>query len=83
MYKAHELEQQLAAIKADINNALGDAFKALYDLLADDAKTFAFFAPQLAEFEKIVAGMAGNAEQIRTSRETVERIQAQLGGLLR
>lgn len=83
MYKAHELEQQLAAIKAEIDTAIGDAFKAIYDLLADDAKMFAFFAPQLAEFEKIVAGMAENAEVIRRNRELVERVQAQLGGLLR
>lgn len=80
-YKAHELEQQLVKTKKDITEAIKSAFKDLYDLLADDEKIFAFFAPQLKEFEKVSRTLADSAETIRTNRRKVVLIQERLNGL--
>lgn len=80
-YKAHEQEQMLTEVKSDITNVIKEAFKDVYDLLADDQKMFDFFAPQLKEFEHIVTGMGESADLIRTNRDKVKHIQEQLDGL--
>lgn len=80
-YKAHELEQQLAKTKKDIADAVKSAFKDIYDLLTDDEKMFAFFAPQLKEFEKVMRTLADNAETIHSNRRKVVLIQEKLNGL--
>jgi GTPase SAR1 family protein len=81
MYKEHELEQKLLEVKKDIGNAAKLAFKDIYDLLADDEKMFAFFAPQLVEFEKVASAMAESAALIRGNREKVVHVKARLDAL--
>lgn len=81
LYKTHEMEEKLAEVREQISGAIKDAFKALYDLLTDDEKMFAFFAPQLMEFEKIVEQMAASAEKIRGNREKIVSVQARLSAL--
>lgn len=82
LYKAHEMEKKLSEVKGKITDALKDAFKELYDLLADDNKMFSFFAPQLAQFEHVVGTMAANAELIRSNRRKVVLIQGRLDALV-
>lgn len=77
-YKAHELEQELKKVKDDIGNLIKGAFKDIYDLLADDTKMFAFFAPQILEVEKVVAQLSEKAETIRDNRQKLTAIQVQL-----
>lgn len=80
-YKAHEQERILTEVKAELSGVIKEAFKDIYDLVADDEKMFDFFAPQLEAFEKAVAGLEKSAELIRTNREKVLRIQEKLDGL--
>jgi GTPase SAR1 family protein len=82
IYKTHELEQKLADAKMQIGEAIKSAFKEIYDLLADDEKMFAFFAPQLQEFEKVVEKMAESAEQIRESRDKLVHVRERLNTLV-
>jgi GTPase SAR1 family protein len=81
MYKEHELEQKLVEVKKDIGAAAKLAFKDIYDLIGDDEKMFAFFAPQLAEFEKVATAMAESAALIRDNREKVVHVKARLDAL--
>jgi len=80
-YKAHEQEQKLSEIKKDITAAIKSAFKDIYDLLADDGKMLAFFAPQLKEFEKVMTTLADSAENIRSNRDKVVHIEQRLNSL--
>ncbi|MCX4048338.1 LeoA/HP0731 family dynamin-like GTPase [Aeromonas caviae] len=77
-YKAHELEQELKQVKDSITNLIKGAFKDIYDLLSDDAKTFEFFAPQIKEVEKVVAEMSEQAATIRDNQGKLVTISAQL-----
>jgi predicted GTPase len=81
LYKAHELEQKLIDAKQKIGGAIKSAFKDIYDLLNDDEKMFAFFAPQLKEFEKVVQTMTQNAELIRDNRKKIVHAQDRLTSL--
>jgi len=80
-YKASELEQQLRQVKEDISKVIKDAFKNIYDILAQDEKVFEFFAPDLKKFEQVVLEMSKGAEQIRTSKQKITQIQGQLSSL--
>jgi len=82
MYKAHELEQELSNVKGSIGDAIADAFKQILDLLRDEQRMFAFFAPQLGAFEVILATMTESAERNRVNQEALGRIQARLDTLL-
>ncbi|MFQ2605137.1 LeoA/HP0731 family dynamin-like GTPase [Aeromonas caviae] len=77
-YKAHELEKELKQVKDSITNLIKGAFKDIYDLLSDDAKTFEFFAPQIKEVEKVVAEMSEQAATIRDNQGKLVTISAQL-----
>ncbi|MYM80835.1 GTP-binding protein [Duganella sp. FT50W] len=78
MYKSHELEQQLAESREQIGNLIKDAFKDIYLLLADDEKMFAFFAPQLNQFETVLETMDERAASVRSNRTAVIEVQRRL-----
>jgi GTPase SAR1 family protein len=80
-YRAHELEQELMKIKKDISEMIKGAFKDIYDLIGDDEKMFGFFAPQLAEFEKVVATIRESAEKIQNSRARIAQVRQRLDHL--
>ncbi|KVC21894.1 GTP-binding protein [Burkholderia diffusa] len=80
-YKNHELEAQLKEVKEDISEVIKSTFKDIYDILSNDEKILDFFAPQLREFERIVATMGENARTIRESREKFGLIERQLKAL--
>jgi predicted GTPase len=77
-YKSHELEAELRNVKDKIGEAIKSAFKDVYDLLSDDEKMFDFFAPQLREFEHIVATLNDSAKTIRENQEKFGLIEQQL-----
>ena len=81
MYKSHELEQQLAESREQIGSLIKDAFKDIYLLLADDEKMFAFFAPQLSQFEDVLKAMDERAAGVRRNRSAVLEIQRRLDGI--
>lgn len=81
LYKAHELEQKLADTKKDIGEAIKGAFRDIYALLQDDGKMLAFFAPQLHQFENVVATMAQSARLIRDNHEKILSAQQRLSAL--
>jgi len=80
-HKAHEMEQTLQKMKNDIASMIKGAFKDIYDLISDDAKVLAFFAPQLKEFEKIVAEMNAGANSLKENKEKVLQVQRKLSDL--
>ena len=80
-YKAHELEQELKTAKDSIATVIKSSFKDIYDLIGDDEKLLDFFAPQLKEFEKIVAAVDERSEFIRTSQEKLIRVRQKLSVL--
>lgn len=80
-YKAHELEQELKTAKDSIATVIKSSFKDIYDLIGDDEKLLDFFAPQLTEFEKIVAAVDERSEFIRTSQEKLIRVREKLSVL--
>jgi GTPase SAR1 family protein len=80
-YKAHELEQELKTAKDSIATVIKSSFKDIYDLIGDDEKLLDFFAPQLKEFEKIVAAVDERSEFIRTSQEKLIRVREKLSVL--
>lgn len=80
-YKQHELEAELAKMKNDLGEAIKDAFKQIYDLLADDKKVLDFFAPQLRKFEEVVAEMSKSAGTIQENQHKFGQIEQQLKAL--
>ncbi len=80
-YKERELEQELLQTKASIAELIKDAFKDIYDVLGNDERVFEFFAPQIKQFEKIVAEIDGKSDEIRASRERVRLVQQKLKAL--
>ncbi|MDM8348326.1 dynamin family protein [Pseudomonas sp. sp1636] len=80
-YKAHELEQELKTAKDSIATVIKSSFKDIYDLIGDDEKLLDFFAPQLKEFEKIVAAVDERSEFIRSSQKKLIRVQEKLSAL--
>lgn len=77
-YKAHELEQELKAAKESITTIIKSSFKDIYDLIGDDEKLLDFFAPQLKEFEKIVAAVDERSAFIRTNQEKLLQVREKL-----
>ncbi|BCQ52331.1 LeoA/HP0731 family dynamin-like GTPase [Burkholderia gladioli] len=80
-YKQHELEAELAQMKNDLGEAIKDAFKQIYDLLAGDEKVLDFFAPQLRKFEEVVAEMSKSAGTIQENQRKFGQIEQQLRAL--
>lgn len=77
-YKASELERELKKVKAEMTELVKSAFKDIYAVLADDEKTFEFFAPQFKEFENILHGMKKTSQAIQADQEKVRTIQLKL-----
>lgn len=77
-YQAHEREQALAKQKEQIGTMLKDAFKAVYDVLGDDAAVQATFAPQLTQFEQVLAKLEESAVWIREAQATVKSARSGL-----
>lgn len=77
-YDASKREQALRESKDAIRQMIGKMFKEIYDLLKDDDKMFAFFAPQIVEYERVLNELLGAAERIQANRETIDRIGQQL-----
>lgn len=80
-YKANELEQQLKEVKDDISKIIKDAFKNIYEILAQDERIFEFFAPDLKRFEQIVLEMSKGSEKIQINKQKISRIQDELSSL--
>ena len=80
-YKAHELEQELAQSRAEIGKIIKDNFKDIHDILSDDEKMFSLFAPQIKQFEMIVADLGQKADLVRAGRESLASMQTQLSRL--
>jgi len=80
-YKAHELEQELKTVKESITTIIKSSFKDIYDLIGDDEKLLDFFAPQLKEFEKIVAAVDERSTFIRTNQEKLIQVREKLSML--
>jgi GTPase SAR1 family protein len=81
MYKSHELEAELKQVKDEIGDVIKSAFKDIYDLLADNEKMLDFFAPQLREFQRIVATMSDSARAIQESYGKFGQIERRLSVL--
>ena len=77
-YQEREQEQKLQDIKNDIGDMLKGTFKELYELMSDDEKTFDFFAPQLKEFEKILAEMELGSNDLEENRKQLAIIITKL-----
>ncbi|MHA6126931.1 LeoA/HP0731 family dynamin-like GTPase [Pseudomonas fluorescens group sp. PF-1] len=80
-YKAHELEQELKTVKESITVVIKSSFKDIYDIIGDDEKLLDFFAPQLKEFEKIIAVVTERSEFIRNRQQKLNQVQEKLGAL--
>lgn len=80
-YQEREQEQKLQDIKNDIGEMLKDTFKELYELMSDDEKTFDFFAPQLKEFEKILAEMELGSNDLEENRKQLAIIISKLNAI--
>lgn len=80
-YKAHELEQELKTAKESITTIIKSSFKDIYDLIGDDEKLLDFFAPQLKEFEKIVAAVDERSKFIRSNQEKLIQVREKMNAL--
>lgn len=80
-YKKHELEVELENTKSEIASMIKEAFKDIYDILAEDQKLFEFFAPQLETFQKLMDTVDNQVRDIRASQESIELIQHKLHGM--
>ena len=77
-YKERERELQLNEAKEEIGDMIKGAFKDVYDILNDDVKVMELFAPQIKEFESMVAEMEEVSRDIRTNQETLRQIEGSL-----
>ncbi len=73
-----EQEQKLQTSKDKISKMLKDTFQDLYDLMSDDNKIFAFFAPQLTEYEKVLAEMELGSNDLEVNRKQLAIIVTKL-----
>lgn len=80
-YDASKREQALKESRTAIEGMIGEMFKGIYDLLRDDKKMFAAFAPQFAGFESVLAEMNMATDRINANRMTLDRIGSQLVAL--
>ncbi|WP_028880862.1 LeoA/HP0731 family dynamin-like GTPase [Terasakiella pusilla] len=54
LYQQNEKEEKIKKMQSDLSEMVKEHFKAVYDVLRDDEKTFEAFAPQLAGFMAII-----------------------------
>ncbi len=81
LYKASELEKELANVKGEISPIIANAFKDIYDILSDDEKTLDFLAPQLKQFEIVVTDLDEQAKAIRDNQKAIVLIKGKLDAL--
>ena len=67
--------------KESITTIIKSSFKDIYDLIGDDEKLLDFFAPQLKEFEKIVAAVDERSKFIRSNQEKLIQVREKLNAL--
>lgn len=77
-YKASEREQELREAKEYLEGIIKPKFKDMYDILSDDEKLFAFFAPQIEAAEKTVNSLEGKSNLIRENKSKLESIEIAL-----
>lgn len=80
-YKEHELEQELGKTKDEIGELIKSAFKDIYDVISDDEKLLAFFAPELKEFKRLMIDLDEQASEIRSHQERIGQVQRKLQAL--
>ncbi|QGU11415.1 GTP-binding protein [Leclercia sp. J807] len=80
-YKERERERELEDVKASLAKIIKVPFKDLYDLLSSEEQTFAFFAPQIQEMEKVVKELTEKSQAIRDSQQKLSLFQTQLAEL--
>jgi len=73
-YQEREQELKLLEIKKSISDMLKETFQELYSLMSDDNKIFAFFAPQLVEYEKVLAQMELGSNDLENNRQKLSVI---------
>lgn len=73
-YQEREQESKLQEIKKSISDMLKETFQELYSLMSDDNKVFAFFAPQLVEYEKVLAQMELGSNDLEINRQKLSVI---------
>ncbi|QGY32661.1 LeoA/HP0731 family dynamin-like GTPase [Pantoea cypripedii] len=69
MWAAHAREEELREAKTSLTQLIQEAFKEIYDILADDEKMFAFFAPQIVNMEKVVNDLQQTSVTITQNQE--------------
>lgn len=69
MWAAHAREEELREAKNSLTQLIQEAFKEIYDILADDEKMFAFFAPQIVNMEKVVNDLQQTSVTITQNQE--------------
>lgn len=77
-YKAHERERELEEAKNELTRMIKDPFSDIYSVLSSDEKTFAFFAPQIQEMEKVICDLAEKSDTIRKSQQKLSILQQKL-----
>ena len=77
-HQEREQEQKLQTSKDKINKMLKETFHELYQLMSDDNKIFDFFAPQLAEYEKILTEMELGSNDLEVNRKKLAIIISKL-----
>ena len=73
-YQEREQELKLQEIKKSISDMLKETFQELYSLMSDDNNIFAFFAPQLVEYEKVLAQMELGSNDLENNRQKLSVI---------
>ncbi|AEX21548.1 LeoA/HP0731 family dynamin-like GTPase [Vibrio sp. EJY3] len=77
-YKASEREQELREAKEYLEGIIKPKFKDIYDILSEDEKLFAFFAPQIEAAEKTVNNLEDKSNLIRQNKSKLETIEVEL-----
>lgn len=77
-YKAHERERELEEAKNELTRMIKDPFSDIYSVLSSDEKTFAFFAPQIQEMEKVICDLTEKSDTIRKSQQKLSILQQKL-----
>lgn len=87
VYKATELEKELAATKASIAELIKEPFNDLYALLSDPQKVRALLSPELDDYDRVVEHLQDQQKQLASTqqrllsiREQFERLGAPQGG---
>jgi len=71
----HRAEKKLNSMRTDITGLIKEHFKVMTDILSNNAKVFECFAPQIAEFEKILTDQRQALQDISNRRALLLSIQ--------